>query len=385
MAISETLPGIVVPDVFKEPEYVSKGLQEFKRRINEDYTKNKVINSALVRKSIEELIFNNKIKPSYPLNKNNVKNVFEEMFKAFGGNEFQWRYIMFTRAGFFLSTYAPSSFSWSSMSLPDIFKPKKQSIIDEYEKDKEHDPEKALIIADGRFNKLADEVLDYFRQHHDEYPIVDLIDSGAKGGSKDIRKLLVSIGLSISADGKVNDVIGKSHSEGLDQTQFFNYSSQAMVSQYQKSVETAVPGYLIRKLNTLMAGVTLTDTVDCGTKQYLKVKIQNEDMLKSLDGRLYKSNGGHTMLDSNDKSFVGKTIQLRSPLYCIEPNGICHSCYNPKFVQRMDIPNGGKIGLLASTSSANMLTSLTLKAAHTGLSLNTERIDLKKDIFEFSE
>jgi hypothetical protein len=76
---------------------------------------------------------------------------------------------------------------------------------------------------------------------------------------------------------------------------------------------------------------------------------------------------------------------VRSPMYCKAEDGICSTCYNPSFVERMNLHDTSGIGLLASTSTAVLLTNMTLKAAHYGLSLNKTTIDFTNDIFEFSE
>jgi DNA-directed RNA polymerase subunit beta' len=235
--------------------------------------------------------------------------------------------------------------------------------------------------VDKEFKKLTKEVMEYFREHRDEYPIIDSFDSKAKGDENDLRKLLIAIGLSINAKGKINDVIARSGAEGLTPTQFFNYTSQAIVSQYKKSRETAAPGYLIRQLNTIMAGVRLSKTKDCGTKGRLSVKILNKDMLLSMKGKL--SDDG--VLGPERTELIGKTIKLRSSLYCKSKDGICHNCYNPDFIEKMNLHTNAGIGLLSSTAQASMLTNMTLKAAHTGLSLDKTTVDLTQDIFEFSE
>jgi hypothetical protein len=51
----------------------------------------------------------------------------------------------------------------------------------------------------------------------------------------------------------------------------------------------------------------------------------------------------------------------------------------------MNLHTNAGIGLLSSTAQASMLTNMTLKAAHTGLSLDKTAVDLTQDIFEFSE
>ena len=386
--IKEDIRGVVIPDSFREPAWVNETYNEFERIIQEDYLKRKTIDTKLVRKLIKELLLDNRVDISWPLSKKNINKLMQSMYEAFDNEEFQYRYYFIYRAGFFLSTYTSSSFTPETLKLPDKFKPKKAEIIKEYhlkrdEARNETEHEKAIIWVDKAFKKLASEVLDYFREKN--YPLVDFIDSGAKGGEDDLRKLLVAIGLSINSKGEINDVIERSGSEGLSPTQFFNYSSQAIVTLYGKSHETAKPGYLIRQLNTIAAGVRLSKETDCGTTRFLNIKITNQNMLDAFEGKLRKTVTGLTPISPDDKELIGKNIDVRSPLYCKAKDGICINCYNPWFVDRMDLTNHRGIGLLASTNMAGSLTDLTLKGSHAGLSLDKEPIDFTNDIFEFSE
>ncbi len=385
-ADTTTLPGVVIPDAFKQPDWVHKTMENFKKIIREDFIKNKTVNTSLVRKLFKEYILDNKLSVAYPLNKQNVNKLLQKLYDVFGDEEFQWRYMLIYQVGFFLSTLTSTSFTPDTLVLPNEFMRKRSKIIEEFKQKMEEtktdqEKEKVIIWVDKAFKKLTSDVLEYFRAHREDYPIVDSIDSGAKGGEDDLRKLLVAIGLSINAKGEINDVIDRSHAEALTPTQFFNYTSQAIVSQYKKSRETAAPGYLIRQLNTVMVGVVLSKIYDCKTAGRLNVKVLNKDMLKSLEGKLYQ--GGE--IQASDTSLIGTQIKIRSSLYCKAPDGICSSCYNPSFIERMNLQQNAGIGLLASSSQAGLLTNMTLKAAHTGLSLDKADVDLTNDIFEYSE
>jgi len=385
-ANTTTLQGVVIPTSFQPPEWVEREYNEFERKVKEDFTKSKTLNSSFIRKELKQLL-GGKISPPYPLNKKNVNKLLEKLYSLLDDTEFQWRYMLLYKAGFFLSTFAANSFTPDALVLPKPFKAKRQRIIEEYKRKREEAKndiqiEETIMWIDKKFKDLAEEVLEYFEEHPDEYPIIDSIRSGAKGSSDDLRKLLIAIGLSINAKGEINDVIERSGAEGLTPTQFFNYTSQAIVSQYKKSRDTAIPGYLIRQLNSVTAGVKLSKTIDCKTNRYLSVKILSKDMLFALKGKVQK-NGSTISLSDTD--LVGKTVHVRSPLYCKAKDGICHTCYCPDFIERMNISNNAGIGLLASTAQAGMLTDMTLKAAHTGLSLNKSSVDLTEDIFEFSE
>jgi len=384
------LDNVVIPEAFLPPEWVEKTFEIFREEIHKEYQKNKHIPVSTVRKLIKDIIFDGRVTPNYPLNKKNISILLEKMYNVFGDEEFQWRYMLLYKVGFFLSTYSANSFTPDALELPDQFKPKRQKIIKEYQEKLENaktekQKEEAIIWVDKAFKKLANEVLQYFRDNREDYPIIDTIDSGAKGSPDDLRKLLVAIGLSINAKGEINDIIDRSGSEGLTPTQFFNYTSQAIVSQYKKSKDTAIPGYLIRKLNTVMSNVKLSKENDCGTNKFLSIKILNKEMLQAMVGKMRKTPRGLIPIEKDDTDLIGKTVQIRSPLYCKSKDGICKTCYNPVYVDRMNLTQNAGIGLLASTAQAGMLTNMTLKAAHIGLSLNKEEVDLSKDIFEYSE
>ncbi len=376
-----------VPKAFQEPDWVPETFDKFENIIREDFKKRKYLDHTLVKKSIQEILLDNRVKPSYPLHSKNVNKLVSKMYDVFDNEEFQYRYYFIYRAGFFLSTFSSDSFTPNALELPQEFKPKKAKIIKEYEARLETaknqaEEEKAILWVDKAFQKLAKEVLQYFRER--DYPLSNFLDSGAKGKEDDLRKLLVAVGLSINTKGEINDVIERSGSEGLSPTQFFNYSSQAISSLYAKSHETAKPGYLIRQLHSISAPVKLSKQHDCGTTKFLNIKIINKDMLEAFHGKMRKTQMGLEEITKDDTDLIGTKVQIRSPLYCKAEDGICVTCYNPWFVDRMQLREMAGIGTLASSAQAELLVNLTLKASHTGLSLGREEIDFTEDAFIYS-
>jgi len=377
----------VIPKKFMMPDWVEKNLKDFKDQAREiisnaDESSIDSINPK-IKKLIEELILDNKVKPKYPLNKKTLGKLSNEMWKVFGEDEFMYRYWILQEAGFFLSTFKPSGFEPEALQLPEKFVKRKDALLKEFEKRvKEHGKDKAVAWIDKEFNNLTNEVIDYWEEKG--INVVDMIRSGARGGPADIRKMLVAVGLSIDSSGKPNDVIMTSQIEGLSQTQFFHYSSQAIMALYAKSSETAVPGYLARKLSTVADAVNLSEVEDCKTKRFLEVTVLDSDVLNALDGRVLHT--GKVIDSEKDTNLIGKKIKIRSPLYCKATDGICATCYNKKIIQKMNWQPGEKIGLHAATTLGDQaLVNLTLKKSHVGLSLNMETVDLEKDIFQFAE
>ncbi len=376
---------IVIPEAFAPPGWYEKTKKEFRERVIENYKKNGMkLDNTFVKKMLVQVLLNqNSLKIKYPLDKKNITLLMDQMYQLFPDDEFLWRYQLVYEAGFFLSTLVPSSFSPEALTLPEQFKKKRQEIIVKFKVQEKINRDKAIIQANKDLDKLTQEVAQYFRDN--DIKVIDLIDSGSKGGMADIRKLLVATGLSINSKGVINDIILNSHTDGLEQTQFFNYSSQGIVSLYAKSTETAIPGYLIRKLYTMMEPINMSANVDCGSKEYFHFIVQNDDMAKRLVGRIYKDGNSFEQVQEDDyKDLVGKTILLRSPLYCKAKDGVCKTCFNPKYVEDLGLVPKDKLGLKVVGSIAGTLTDLTLKASHTGLSLNQAEVDIRKDIKQYT-
>jgi len=384
----------VVPEPFKEPDWVETSLNEFKEKTKEVLRREsdqKKVNKE-VQKFIYEIIMNKKVLPFYPLNKKNITKTVQKMWDVFGEDEFIYRYYLFGHVGFFLGTLKPAGFSVESLELPEEFKRKKEKLLINYQKMIEKGEKgekggkdskgKAISWIDKEFDKLTKEVIDYWDSNGID--TADIVLSGSRGSSDDIRKLIVAVGLSINSKGEINDIILNPHIEGLSQTQMFNYSSQAIQALYAKSSETAVPGYLARKLSTMMEPVVLSEVVDCKATKFLTVEVQSDEVFEALIGRVQFN--GKVIKEGDYEKYKGKKIKLRSPLYCKAKDGICKTCYNPEYVEKLKMKPKEKIGLIASTfMGSDALVNLTLKKSHVGISLDAEQVNLEEDIFKYAE
>ena len=369
----------VIPEAFQPPIEFDKILNEFKTKAKEAL--GKPDENKIIKKLIENLILNNKVKPEYPLTKKNTAKLVDKMWNKFDNKEFIYRYWILMQVGFFLSTFKPSGFSPESLKLPQQFVKRKAELLAKYEEMAKKDKDKAISWIDKEFDKLTNEVIDYWEK--EGINVVDIVRAKARGSAADIRKMLVAVGLSITSAGTINDVILTSQIDGLEQTQFFHYTSQAIQALYAKSAETAVPGYLARKLSTIAEPIVLSKEKDCGSKKYLEVEILDSDILSALDGRV--TNTGKIIDGSNEK-LIGQKVKLRSPLYCKAKDGICETCLNPRYVKRLNLKPGTRIGLLVTTGiGSDALVNLTLKKSHVGVSLNLEKVNLNEDIFKYAE
>jgi len=360
----------IYPEHAKPPTWVMSRLQSFHDQLKID-SESKDFQKKTI-KNLEQNIFYPKIKLPGVLTKKNISKYIHTLSESCNDIEFMWFYYLLMQAGFTLSSVNPSSFQPEALIIPDEFRKEKNEYIKIYN-DSKKTTEDALNFQKN-ITKLAEKVKLYFDKNN--ISITDLMNSGAKGNISHIQSLLLGVGLSINSFGEVNDVIDNSHAEGLTQTQFFNGTSQAIQALYSKGVETSAPGFLGRKLSTIAERIKLSKSLDCKTTNYLKLKIQDSDILKSLEGRYYKTSLGEKQITPSNKELIGKTIQLRSPLYCKSLDGICHRCYNPKYIKDAKLNSGANIGLIASTGLTGNLVNLTLKKSHVGVGLDKEEVNL---------
>ena len=371
----------VYPEHTKRPEWVSLRLEKFFTKLKQDTSKN--LTESLLRDAIvdnlEDNILHQKVKITKRLTKKTILELINKTDAVTdSGIDFMWFYYLLMQAGFTLSSVIPSSFQPEALTLPKKFVAAKNEAVEAYKNSKQT-PEDALNLQKA-MTKIAKDVQAYFIEN--KIYVVDLLgdQSGAKGGVEHIQSLLLAVGLSINSFGEINDVITNSHVEGMTQTEFFNGSSQAIQALYAKSAETAKPGYLGRKLSAIAERIKLSRLEDCGTKKYLEIKIRDKNMLKSFEGRYYRTKVGIEMQLTLKSDVVGETLKIRSPLYCRAKDGICHKCYNPLFISKMNLRAGDNIGLIASTGLTGSLVNLTLKKSHVGVGLDKQDVDLREEI-----
>ena len=109
---------------------------------------------------------------------------------------------------------------------------------------------------------------------------------------------------------------------------------------------SAEPGYLSRRVTMASAGIKIDTTKkDCGTLRTFKLKV-TDNLSKLLIGRYYMDGRKKVIIES-ENDIVGKTINLRSPLYCKSEKGICPTCYGRSYedlnTKNIGILSGGAV------------------------------------------
>ena len=243
------------------------------------------------------------------------------------------------------------------------------------------------IYKDGgtrdQLNKVSGkDTEDYLRKH---FTYGYLIDSGARGTWEQARQIVLTRGFVSNFNGEILPYpIKHSLLEGLTEEEFFNSTYGARKGLLDVALNTGDSGYLSRKLIFTCVNLQLDKTLtDCGTKDTLEIYVNDEKKARMLlyrnfinkDGRLDK------VSESNLKDLVGKTIKVRSPIFC-KSDQICTTCYGDlyKFL------DSRFIGVIAAHSLGECNTQLILRVFHTsGIAVIKNEIDVdmqQRDIID---
>ena len=148
-------------------------------------------------------------------------------------------------------------------------------------------------------------------------------------------------------------------------------SSAARVSQIVNKVSIGDSGGFARivSLNNCEAFINPDLEFDCGTQNYLKLFITNKDIFNLLYNRYYKLHPEGQLLKINqgDTYLIGKTIYLRSPIFCASHaagSGYCKYCYGDLAHTNININPGRLAGeMITEQIQQQKLSSKHIMAA----------------------
>ncbi|RNC91565.1 MAG: DNA-directed RNA polymerase subunit beta' [Allomuricauda sp.] len=220
-----------------------------------------------------------------------------------------------------------------------------------------------------------------------------MLDSGARGSKEQIRQLTGMRGLmakpkkSTAGGGEIiENPILSNFKEGLSILEYFISTHGARKGLADTALKTADAGYLTRRLVDVSQDVII-NIEDCGTLRGIEVEAlrKNEEIVESLGERILGRVSLHDVYDpvteelllqagqeikeadiaKVDASPIEK-IEVRSPLTCEAPKGICSKCYGRNLATNKMVQRGEAVGVVAAQSIGEPGTQLTLRTFHVG-------------------
>lgn len=217
--------------------------------------------------------------------------------------------------------------------------------------------ENETALANGDINKavqIENELLALAKEEMKNDPAMDLYESGARGSfNNNYKAMYISKGPVFNPIDQKWDVVHNCYSEGVEKKDMPSYGNSLVTGQYSKSLGTPVAGYLFKRMNAAFQAIVAdVPGSDCGTKLTLKFTITSKNKKEIID-RYIVENGKLVLLtDDNIDKYVGKTVNLRSTMYCMGENK-CSKCLGERFY-KVGIKNVGLVSTRASTTILNL-------------------------------
>ena len=313
--------------------------------------------------------------------------------------------------GFRESTRSGLSFATDDLVTPDS----KQEFIKTAEKavmklKKSYD--RGLMTSQERYNHVLDEwtnarelittdMMDAMKSDVREggwyiNPVYLMSHSGARGGIEQIRQLAGMRGLMAKPTGEIIETpIKANFREGLSVLEYFSSTHGARKGLADTALKTADSGYLTRKLADVAQNVVIT-LDDCGTTQgitkgivYRGEKVE-VSLVDSINGRVSRQSIVNPVTDEvvvrenemitpeiarNIEAMGLEKIQVRTPMTCDAPLGVCRRCYGMDMSTGSMVEEGMAVGIIAAQSIGEPGTQLTMRTFHIGGSVSKQSVE----------
>nr|DAK39019.1 MAG TPA: RNA polymerase I subunit [Caudoviricetes sp.] len=259
--------------------------------------------------------------------------------------------------GFQFHSIITSSFTPEVIqSLPEVVK-LREELYKKYEKELDsHDAKTMSLIEDQLIKKTMDILKDN--------PGLDLYISGARGSvGNNMKNMFMCRGAVKNPLTDDWDIVKSSLNDGIRQEDVPSCSNIILAGAYPKSVATQVSGYISKQLLAeCQTEVADPDpNSDCGTKRGIKLLLTSDTANKYIYRYIVVNHQLVMLTKNNIGSYIGKVIELRSPMACLMTNSgcLCGHCVG-KFPYMFGNLN---IGLSASKAGTT-LTNLGMKKFH---------------------
>ena len=147
--------------------------------------------------------------------------------------------------------------------------------------------------------------------------------------------------------------------EGITKEDFTAHANTIIAGAFPKAVGTQTSGHFAKQIMAALQSVKLDPKKkDCGTKGYLDVIITKNNINDALHRYVIMGTKIVLIDDDNISSFIGKTVKMRSPMYCISKELCVHCC--GEIFNKFGITNIG----LTSSRVASTLLQMSMKKFH---------------------
>jgi DNA-directed RNA polymerase subunit beta' len=329
-------------------------------------------------------------------NANPIGTIVEEISASYSRQEVAESLDAIKTLGFRFATK-----SGLTISIDDIVTtPEKAAILNKYEEQAakvETNYRRGVIVDDERrqqeieiwtnANKEVGDATDRAMNAIMDNPIRQMVDSGARGNSQQIRQIAAMKGLVSNPRGEmIPRPIKSSFREGLSVLEYFISTHGTRKGLGDTALRTADSGYLTRRLVDV-AQELIVKEFDCQTARGMWIehvapdtRAQRAHLETKLWGRVVAEDvtlsdgsviaaGTMLLMDDverlRDDASVNR-VRVRTTLTCDAIQGVCAACYGLSLATHQLVELGEAVGVIAAQSIGEPGTQLTMRTFHSG-------------------
>jgi DNA-directed RNA polymerase subunit beta' len=206
--------------------------------------------------------------------------------------------------------------------------------------------------------------------------IMDMMNSGARGKSDNVRQLVSNVGVLLNHENKAMAVPVKgTYTEGLDSAEYFQHLYGGRKGMIDKSQSVKDPGAITKQMAVSAAGYRVTMT-DCGTRQGIMEDTAGQHaadryLAEPITGVASRNAMVTTSIINAARAKGIKKIKVRSPLTCAVSSGVCSKCFG--LDEEGKPPGiGDHVGIKEVHGITEPTTQLAMRQFHTGGVLTSE-------------
>ena len=347
-----------VYEKLKDPEIQLSTKFPYSHKIK---TKSRSINLSLGRIWLQLLLPDDFRFVNEPVTKSKMDEIIRELIKNYEPAFASDIVSKIQEEAFKLAAINPRSFRIDGFIPSEAWTAKKEAFV-----------KKADSLSDSDFLKESKKLAEELMKELDDkqIPIQDCLNSGTKGSMSDWQSLLVSRGFVVDLEGNISRIVA-SENDGKNIEAYYKAGAQGRRNYFVRSTLTSKPGYLARKITMANANIKIS-AKDCRTRKLLEVFV-DAPRANSFVGRYYRADGETKLVESADE-IKNKLIKFRSPLFCLQKDGICQTCYG-ELSSKLDNSN---IGILAGGAINNETVNALMKMRHKATQVDLVDVDFTK-------
>ena len=222
--------------------------------------------------------------------------------------------------------------------------------------------------------KLTDKIIELIKNSKDIIGYNHGLEASFRANEaisdRQFQEVLIGLITKPTIDGNIFPyIIGKSFINGgvNDLVSYYIESTGARKAQDLSKNSMGDSGAFARLLNLNNSDTTLNKNMnyECMPRHFIRFEIKSDKHLSMIKNRYYRftPRGMEYLIDTNDKSLIGKVIYLRSPCTCNSFSsgfGICKKCYGDLYYTNIDI----NVGTIASEIPSSQMSQRLLSSKH---------------------